>query len=133
MTPERMEEAVAARFPARAAAAVEQAGCAGPLYNHFDWGGYLIWRLPQLPVSIDGRTNLHGDDRLQRAFDTWNGLRSWHDDPELSAAAMVIADSNCPLASLLRLDPRFRVFHEDDVGVVFVRAPDSSKPLPSSE
>ncbi len=29
-----------------------------PLFNPCGWGGYLIWRLPNMPVSIDGRPNL---------------------------------------------------------------------------
>src|SRR5262249_13843320 len=121
-TSSHMEQIIPKRVPAAAAEAVERAGCAGPLYNSFDWGGYLIWRLPQLPVAIDGRTNLHGDERLQRSFDTWRGAKGWQDDPELCAAGVVIADASGPLASLLRLDPRFRVLHEDEVAIVFVRA-----------
>src|SRR5262249_9592586 len=122
LTPQHMEEVITARFPANAAATIERAGCAGPLYNCFDWGGYLIWRLPQLPVAIDGRTNLPGDERLQRSFDTWRGVKGWNQDPELTAARLVVADSPGPLASLLRLDPRFQIVHEDEVAVVFVRS-----------
>jgi hypothetical protein len=125
VTREHMEEVIAARFPATAAAAVERAGCSGPLYNSFDWGGYLIWRLPQLPVAIDGRTNLHGDERLQRSFDTWRGAKGWNDDPELSAAGVVIAETSGPLTSLLRRDHRFNVLHEDELAAVFVRRPDT--------
>ena len=44
-------------YPARAAAFDESRGYGGPLFNDFNWGGYLIWRLPGLPVSVDGRTN----------------------------------------------------------------------------
>ena len=29
--------------------------CDGPLYNHYDDGGTLIWFLPEKPVFIDGR------------------------------------------------------------------------------
>jgi hypothetical protein len=29
--------------------------CDGPLYNHYDEGGYLIWFTPEKPVFIDGR------------------------------------------------------------------------------
>jgi hypothetical protein len=30
-------------------------GCDGPLYNHYDEGGYLIWFAPERPVFIDSR------------------------------------------------------------------------------
>ena len=33
----------------------------GPIFNHYDWGGYLIWKLyPSTPVFIDGRADLYG-------------------------------------------------------------------------
>jgi hypothetical protein len=107
-------------FPAKAAAFVEDNRLAGPLFNHFDWGGYLIWRLPQLPVAIDGRTNLHTDRRILRSYKTWAGQRDWSSDPDLSAAGVVIAQATSPLASLLRLDGGFELVYEDSLAAVFV-------------
>jgi hypothetical protein len=37
----------------RALAAVR--ACDGPLYNHYDEGGYLLWFVPEKPVFVDGR------------------------------------------------------------------------------
>ena len=107
-------------YPVTAAAAVEQHGYAGPLYNDFNWGGYLIWRLRNLPVAMDGRTNVHGDDRIVRSMETWTGTNSWTSDPELTSAGLVISGQDWPLASLLRLDPRFQLVYEDAIAVVFV-------------
>jgi hypothetical protein len=111
---------VAQVFPVEAAEVVAERGYPGPLYNDFNWGGYLIWGLPQLPVALDGRTNLHGDERLVRFGRTWAGAPGWHDDPDLCAAGVIIADANSPLASLLLLDPRFRQVHEGPTARVFV-------------
>ena len=30
-------------------------GCKGNLFNSYDYGGYIIWKLPNIPVFIDGR------------------------------------------------------------------------------
>src|SRR5262249_31932305 len=57
LTPGGLQDHVEKMFPVRAAAFVKEHGYSGPLYNHFNWGGYLIWALPDLPVAIDGRTN----------------------------------------------------------------------------
>lgn len=107
-------------YPVQASAFVEKLGYPGPLYNHFNWGGYLIWRLPQLPVSMDGRTNLHGHKRIARSLKTWGGAADWNSDTELAASSLVIAGMNNALTSLLRLDPRFRLVYEDTVAAVFV-------------
>lgn len=94
-------------FPVQAARIVRNQGYSGPLYNDFSWGGYLIWALPELAVAIDGRTNLHGDERLLRFQDTWAGRPGWDRDEELAAAGLVIAPRTSPLAELLAHDDRF--------------------------
>jgi hypothetical protein len=115
-----LESALAENYPVAAAAVVEERGYPGPMYNHYNWGGYLIWRLPNVPVAMDGRSNLHGDARIERALATWAGKRTWASDPELDAARLVIAHVEYALASLLRLDPRFELVYEDEVAAIFV-------------
>jgi hypothetical protein len=117
----RLREGEASVFPARACEEVLRRGDPGPLYNSFDWGGYLIWRLPHLPVSIDGRTNLHGEEGIQRALDTWAGRKRWQDDPGLARARVVFIEAAAPLGSLLRRDDRFKLVYEDEQAAVFIR------------
>jgi hypothetical protein len=109
-----------ATFPVQAVAFVRERGYRGPLYNNYNWGGYLMWALPELPVSMDGRANLHGDARLVRSAITWQGRPGWDGDPELLAAGVIIADIHAPLTALLRRTGRFEVVHEDPVAVVLV-------------
>ncbi len=123
-----IEAETAKIFPAAAAAAVEARRYPGPLYNHFNWGGYLIWRLPNLPVAMDGRANLHGDERVQRSLDTWSGKRDWASDPELAVARLVIAQKDLALASLLRLDHRMELVFEDAIAAVFIARSRSQGP-----
>ena len=117
-----LQRSVERHFPVDAVHFVKQNRFPGPLYNHFDWGGYLIWSLPELPVSMDGRTNVHGDLRIDRSLRTWAGYPGWDLDPELANARLVIADLGRPLTSHLRRDPRFRLVYEDKTAVVFIRA-----------
>ena len=118
----KIYENTAKVFPVAAVAFVEKQGHHGPLYNHFEWGGYLIWRLPHLKVSMDGRANIYGDERIKQAFLTWNGNSHWTEDSELNKAGVVIARKDKALAALLRLDPRFKVAYQDEIAVVFTRA-----------
>jgi hypothetical protein len=119
------EAAVTKAYPEKAASYVSSQDYRGPLYNHFNWGGYFIWAVPELKVMMDGRTNLHGDERIQRSLDTWNGRTGWDEDPELQAAGVVIAEKGFPLVALLRTDRRFREVpqeqHGDELAVIFVR------------
>jgi hypothetical protein len=121
LSPAGLERRVASAFPVEAARVVRTGGYAGPLYNDFNWGGYLIWALPDLPVAIDGRTNLHGDERMERFGRTWAGLPGWERDPDLERAGVVIAPADSPLAAHLLDDARFRRAHKDALAIVFVR------------
>lgn len=108
-----LEMQVAGNFPESAARYIEKNHLTGPLYNDFNDGGFLIWRLPWLPVAIDGRTNVHGDDRVAHSSAVWSGKPGWDTDPELTHANIILAAHDCTFAALLRLDPRFRVVFED--------------------
>ncbi len=110
-------------FPVEAAKVVRERGYPGPLFNDFDWGGYLIWSLPEHPVIVDGRTNLHGDERLTRLGAAWAGVPGWQDDPDLAAAGVILANAATPLATLLETDPRFERVYADDMAKVFVARP----------
>jgi hypothetical protein len=111
---------VAEKFPEEAVKIIASRGYLGPLYNYYDWGSYLIWKLPNLPVSMDGRTHLHGDERIAHSIAAWNGAGDWDSDPELQRARLVVGPSGLPLVSLLRCDSRFQLVYEDPVAAVFV-------------
>jgi hypothetical protein len=121
---QRLESVVEGRFPIAAVKFINDKNYSGPLYNHFNWGGYLIWTLPRLPVSMDGRMNLHGDERIKRSVNTWSGLKGWESDPELMKARLVIAGANDALTNLMRMDSRFELVYEDAIAVVFVASTD---------
>lgn len=117
---------LAEAMPVHAVEVVKAKGWSGPLYNDFNWGGYLIWSL-RMPVSMDGRTNIYGDERLNRSYATWNAQPGWDSDPDLQKANLVIAPVNAPLTQVLRMDPRFEVAYEDKLAVVFISR-ESSQP-----
>ena len=57
----------------------------GRLFSSYNWGGYLLWTLPQYPVFIDGRTDLYNDELINqwlqvvRAETGWQGvLEKWN-------------------------------------------------------
>jgi hypothetical protein len=113
---------VAGSFPEASVSYIEKHQLPGPLYNDFTWGGYLIWRLPWLRVANDGRTNVHGDARVEQDWKVWSGKPGWDSDPELSAANLIVADKKYALTELLKRDARYRLVFEDKDAAVFVSA-----------
>lgn len=106
-------------LPVDAVNAAKTRGLGGPLYNDFSWGGYLIWAM-RLPVTIDGRTVLHGDEHINRSVATWSAKKDWASDPELMKANLVIAPVESPLTQVLRISPTFHLVFEDRLAAVFV-------------
>jgi hypothetical protein len=115
----QLETQLAKNLPVSAVEAIRAKGYAGPLYNNYNWGGYLVWAL-RMPVSIDGRQNLYGDQRIDRSLATWNAEPDWASDAQLTSAGVVIGPVKAPLTQLLRMDPRFQLMYEDKVAAVFV-------------
>ncbi len=116
----RLKESLAKTLPVSAVEAIKVRGYTGPLYNTYDWGGYLMWTLRK-PVSLDGRAGLYGDARIESALKTWSAEPLWGADTTFQSARLVIAPRKQPLTQLLRLSPQFRLVYEDDVALVFVR------------
>jgi hypothetical protein len=117
-----MAEHQAGAFPVAAADVIAERYAGRRLFNDFDWGGFLIFRLhPATPVSIDGRTQVYGAEFLTDYSRAHFGLPGWERffarcDPEI-----VLWPRQGALASLLRHRPGWRVAYEDDVAVLFAR------------
>src|SRR5439155_21677643 len=58
----RQPQTEAQHFPAGATAFISTQRPPAPVLNHYNWGGYFIWKLyPDYRVFIDGRADLYGD------------------------------------------------------------------------
>ena len=60
-----------------------------------------MWYLPELPVAIDGRNDLYGDDLDKIFYDSQSAMSSYSTDPYLDEAGVVILESKLPLAKIL--------------------------------
>lgn len=110
------------RFPARAAAFLEAQKLPAPLFNSYDFGGYLIWRLyPQYRVYIDGRTDLYG----RPFFDQFLAIYQVTADPRPAlnreGIRTVLVEPESRLASFLRTQAEWKRVYEDPTAVVFSR------------
>jgi len=121
-----LKSVVEEKFPVQAVNYIKSNRLPGPLFNHYDWGGFLLWALPDVPVSMDGRTNLFGDRRIERSLAAWDGAAGWESEPDLLKAKLVIAEKHRPLTTLLKSRAGFKLVYEDHNSVVFVGEPSST-------
>jgi hypothetical protein len=110
----------AEHFPAGAAAFLAANPPDQPIFNHYDWGGYLIWRLyPRTRVFIDGRADLYGDAIFQEFMQTYLLTKDWQQTLRRWQIGTVIVPPDSALASGLRNDPGWSVRYEDRRAVIF--------------
>ena len=109
-------------YPQRAVDFLVQQKLAGPIYNQYGWGGYLIKRLyPNYRVYIDGRADVYGDAFMTEAMRTYDGREGWREPLDRLSITTVLVSPDAPIASLLRSDGAWKMAYEDEQAVVFVR------------
>jgi len=95
---------------------------AGPIFNHYDWGGYLIFKLyPVTRVFIDGRADLYGDHLMEQCTDSYYLMDGWRLPLSEWRIQTVIVPADSPLATGLRSAPGWVQSYEDSKSVIFSR------------
>ncbi len=128
-----LQEMVAKQFPKAAVEWIKENNPKGPLYNSYDWGGYIIWNLnsSELPVAIDGRANLHGGKRMVAFLRTYRGEPKWDEDSEFLSARLLLLERHAPVVQLLKADRRYELVYDDDHVVVFRKVSDKEARKPN--
>ncbi len=103
----------------------------GPMLNDYNFGGYLIWALPEHPVFIDGRADLYEWSGLLGEFGSWATL---HSDPNLLLqkyqVGFCLLTSHSPMVRVLPRLPGWKLVYSDHNSVIFVRSAPTARPAP---
>ena len=100
-------------------------------YNHFDWGGYLIWR--GVPVFIDGRPDMYGDEFMLMYMQTLAVTPEWRDPLSVYAVDYVLTRSEGSLRVLLTESDDWQEVYDDGVACVFDRVQGSTEKSGSTQ
>jgi hypothetical protein len=116
----RQAETEAQKFPAAAVAFISSERPPGPILNHYDWGGYLIWKLyPDYRVYVDGRADLYGDSFMDdRAAIYHLTGTAWRERMQQWQIRTVILPPDAPLVAALRSQPDWKQIYADAQAVV---------------
>ncbi len=118
--PAFVQSVIRAQFPADAVAWIEKNHPQGNLFNEYNWGGYLIWALPEYPVAVDGRTDLFGDAVLRRYLDARAARPGWETTLRDWGVRVALLSPDAPLGAALR-EAGWQEVYRDDVAVVYER------------
>jgi hypothetical protein len=122
--PSALREAELTSYPARAADFIQQEQPPGPLFNSYNWGGYLIWRLwPDYPIFVDGRTDLYDDPFLREYLKAALARPGWQEVLDRYDINLVVVESDGLLARFLAREQGWQMAYRDDLAAVFLRSP----------
>jgi hypothetical protein len=94
----------------------------GRMVNPYDWGGYLIFKTPRFPVSIDGRADMYGAKLLHDDLVLEKLQAGWRQYLDRNEVRYVLWRRSLPLTQALMLDPHWKLIFKDRTSVVFERA-----------
>ncbi|HRF49060.1 MAG TPA: DUF1194 domain-containing protein, partial [Anaerolineales bacterium] len=100
-------------------AALRAEALPGPLFNSYDFGGYLIWALPEQPTFIDGRTDLYPTVLFQDYVTIENGGPTALEMLGRYGVRTALVRSSSPAATALAGSDSWRKVFSDDVAAVF--------------
>ncbi|TDF66208.1 hypothetical protein [Cupriavidus sp. L7L] len=109
-------------LPKDAVRAALAAGASGPVFNSYNFGGYLIFS--GIAPVIDGRADLYGDKFVRRYMEAYSGkaeaLQALLQEYKIRWA---ILEPTSPAVHVIRDLPGWRKVHEDAVAVAYVLHP----------
>jgi hypothetical protein len=121
LNPPTTLEAVARVSPVGAANYLKQNPTPGQMFNSYNFGGYLIWALRDVPVYVDGRTDLYDDEFLNEYLKTYLAEPGWEKTLAEHDIRLVVVEAGSPLARELRQTPGWAVRYSDALAVVMVK------------
>ena len=93
------------------------------MFNSYNWGGYLLFRLwPDYPVFVDGRTDLYDDAFLRDYLHIYLADEGWNELLDAHQIRFIIVEPGCVLDKVIKLTPDdWHESYRDDMAVVFTR------------
>jgi hypothetical protein len=102
----------------------------GSMFNSYEWGGYLGWRLwPEYRVYIDGRGDVMGREFMEEYVSITTLRPGWRETLDKHGVAWAILKPGALLGRALRLDPAFALLRATPEFECFVRTPGPNEAL----
>jgi hypothetical protein len=118
---ERLLQKVGEGYPVAAADYIREHHLLQPLFNNYEWGGFLAWYLPEYPVSSDGRVEMYGGETMVRYFKAMNAELPPKEEPALARARTLLLPRHSLMGEAFSTLPPFQVAYQDDVAVVLLK------------
>jgi hypothetical protein len=111
-------------FPVQAVDWLEEHPQSGHMFNEFNWGGYLLYRLwPEQKVFLDSQTDFYGETLLREYEQVITASRDWEDVLSKYEVSWVILPVQSRLSESLRMDMDWKLLYEDQTAIIARKLP----------
>ncbi len=90
----------------------------GRMFNSYNWGGYLIWALPEYPVYVDGRTDLYSDELLTEWLGIVGAEPGWQEKLAAWDVRLILLEPHWALSKVLLYED-WQLLYVDEVSVLY--------------
>jgi hypothetical protein len=109
-------------LPIQAADWLESHPQKGNMFNDFNWGGYLLFKLwPENKVFIDSQSDFYGEELTRQYAAILGGEGNWDKTLSQYDVTWIIVPSKSGLAEAARLSANWQINYQDPLAVIFVR------------
>jgi hypothetical protein len=109
------------RFPVQALNTLGRSQPTGAVFNEMEWGGYVLYVHPDIPVFIDGRTDFYGEELAREYFTAHQGAEGWSDVLDQYQVQWTLTRSGAPLNQLLGMSEGWQFVSDDGVAAIYRR------------
>jgi hypothetical protein len=119
LSPKSLQAAVSRQVPVAAVDYLAARPVKGGLFNSYNFGSYLLWKLPESPVFVDGRTDLYTDEILDQYLTVIRAQEGWRNILERWQIRVVFVEPSTPILQLLKAEG-WTVYYEDSQAVILI-------------
>lgn len=111
-------------YPYRSVEYLKENGVKNNMLNDYNWAGYLIWKLPENKVFVDGRMDyfiVDGEPFTNTYQRIINLYPSWQEKMDEFDINTILLQPNTPLVQHLKKSSDWKIVNEDKYSVVLVK------------
>ena len=108
-------------FPAGAVNYLNAHPQQGNMFNQYEWGGYLEWKLPEVKTFIDSRTDIFEYRGILQDYLAVSSLNHSQEVLDKYLVSYVLYPAESPLSYFLSKSPKWECVFRDGQAVIYRR------------
>jgi hypothetical protein len=113
-------------YPVEASIYIREHGLPQPMFNNYEWGGFLDWYLPEYSAAIDDRAELFGDEFIVQYSQAMDADIPYSAFPAMNQARTLVLPVTSLMGEAFSNISGFEIAYKDKVAVVLTKENASS-------